>query len=161
MSKSLYVVGGIGTVGCLMLSLMMQHLLKVKKDRAVSPVAIELARDFEAHLAGPIEVRTLEEDGEPTMVVRLPVQPGARLAELAKAAGDFVWRRAYLLPELPGRLRVEAFPVDGSEPVAAAVSRPPALDRLHAGVGPGSSPGATGPAAAPRTPAPSPPRPAK
>src|SRR5262245_24773879 len=55
-SKTVYVVGGIGAVGCLMLSFMMQHLLKVQSERSHSPVADELKETCAEHLVGAIDV---------------------------------------------------------------------------------------------------------
>jgi hypothetical protein len=134
-SKQIYVVGGIGVAGCLMLSFMMQHLLKVKTDRTRSPIAAELEETCAGHLDGRVEASTLEVDGDRTLLVRLKIRTGVDGEALARSVGDLIWRHAYELTETPERLRLE---VRGSAyPTPLVVdSRPPGLLRLQKGHGP-------------------------
>ncbi|MGE3171594.1 MAG: hypothetical protein AB7O97_03145 [Planctomycetota bacterium] len=129
MSKSVYVVGGIGVIGCLMLSFMMQHLLKVKTDRSRSPVAIELEEACAQYLDGPIEAATFEIDGERTTLLRLRVFAGVDADRLARSAGDLVWRRAHKFRDMPERLRFEVRGPGLEQPLVVD-SRPQGLDRL-------------------------------
>src|SRR5262245_38283317 len=77
-SKNVYIVGGIGAAGCLMLSLMMQHLLKVQSERSHSPVAAELEEACAEHLVGAVDVQTRTVDGAQTMIVRMTARDGAK-----------------------------------------------------------------------------------
>ncbi len=125
MSKSIYVVGAIGLGGCLVLSLMMQHLLKVQGERARPKVAIEVEEDFADHLAGFVEVSTLDVDGERTLCLRLPVKQGVAVEPLARAAADVLWRRSPAWTEVPQRLRLEL--VQGGKAPMQFDSHPPGL----------------------------------
>lgn len=106
-SKSIYVVGAIGLGGCLVLSLMMQHLLKVKGDRTRPAVALELEEELSDHLRGMVDFATLDVDGERTWCIRLPTKKGVPSDSLARAASDLLWRRAPSWGEAPERLRLE------------------------------------------------------
>lgn len=141
MSKSIYVVGAIGLGGCLVLSLMMQHLLKVQGDRARPKVALEIEEDFADHLAGFVEVATLDVDGERTMCLRLPVKPGVAADPLARAAADLLWRRSPSWAEAPQRLRLEIVQV--GKPPMQFDSHPPGMRMWRA-------PKAIAPAAPPK-----------
>ncbi len=125
MSKSIYVVGAIGLGGCLVLSLMMQHLLKVHGERARPKVAIELEEDLADHLAGAVEATSLEVDGERTLCLRLPVKQGVATEPLARAAADLLWRRSPKWAEVPQRLRLEI--VQGGAAPMRFDSHPPGL----------------------------------
>ena len=57
MSKSIYAVAGIGLLGCVALSMMMQHLLKVQNDDSTSPLAREMREMLGDYLVGRVEVR--------------------------------------------------------------------------------------------------------
>ena len=131
MSKNVYIVGAIGVAGCLMLSLMMQHLLKVQKERSHSPVAEELEEACADHLVGAIEVQTRTVDGEQTMIVRMTARDGDKAEGLARTASDLIWRRAYKWSDAPDRLRVEVARGPGDKAPAVAETRPPGLDRLR------------------------------
>lgn len=136
-SKTVYVVGGIGAVGCVMMSLMMQHLLKVQGERGRSPVAIEVEQQCGTHLVGPIEVSAMERDGERLLVVRLRAKPGVECAPLARTIGDLIWRYAYKLPESPERLRLEVRSSDDQKVAPVVVeSRPPGLGSWRTGKAP-------------------------
>lgn len=115
MSKSIYVIGGMGLAGCLLLSFLMQHLLKVRGDRAASPVALELQELFSGRLARPVQVAVIEEQGIRTMVVRMALLEGDP-RQVVRGAGGLAWRRAAVLPQPPQRLRLE---VTGSDPAEA------------------------------------------
>ena len=106
-SKSIYVVGAIGLGGCLVLSLMMQHLLKVQGDRTRPAVALEFEEELSDHLRGQVDFATLDVDGERTWCIRLPTKKGVPSDSLARAASDLLWRRAPSWPEAPERLRLE------------------------------------------------------
>lgn len=128
-SKSVYIVGGIGIVGCIALSLMMQHLLKVQGDRARPALAIEIEQDLADCLHGNVDVSTLDVDGERTLCVRLPVKKGLAADRLARAASDLLWKRAPSWRETPERLRLEVV-AEGGAPFLFD-SRPPGLRILR------------------------------
>src|SRR5262245_39446058 len=130
-SKNVYIVGAIGAAGCLMLSLMMQHLLKVQTERSHSPVAEELKEACADHLVGAIEVQTRTVDGAQTMIVRMTVRDGDKADALARTASDLIWRRAYKWSDSPDRLRVEVAHTAGDKAPAVAETGPPGLDRLR------------------------------
>lgn len=117
MSKSIYVVGAIGLIGCVALSLMMQHLLKVKGDRARPAMALEIEEELADCLRGPVEVATLEVDGERTLCIRLPVKAGVPGDNLARGASDLLWKRSTSWREQPERLRLEVLPAQGGAPI--------------------------------------------
>jgi hypothetical protein len=129
--KSVYVVGGLGALGCLALSLMMQHLLKMKTDTARSPIAVELEEACAEFLTERIESSQLEIDGELTLRLQLTAKKGVDPKALARNASDVVWRRSHKWSEVPERLRIEVH-----SPEAAPVvheSRPAGLDSLRSG----------------------------
>src|SRR5262245_60322528 len=130
-SKNVYIVGAIGVAGCLMLSLMMQHLLKVQNERSHSPVAEELKEACGEHLVGAVEVLTRTVDGEQTMIVRMTARDGDKAEALAHTATDLIWRRAYKWSDSPDRLRVEVAHTAGDKAPAVAETGPPGLDRLR------------------------------
>jgi len=130
-SKNVYIVGAIGAAGCLMLSLMMQHLLKVQHERSHSPVAEELQEACADHLVGAVEVLTRSVDGEQTMIVRMTARDGSKAEALARTASDLVWRRAYKWSDSPDRLRVEVARTPGDKSPAVAETQPPGLERLR------------------------------
>lgn len=130
MTKSIYVVAGIGLFGCVALSFLMQHLLEVQGERSRSPVAIELQEMLADNLRGPVEVSTHEVDGERTMVVRMPAREGVPLDLFAKSATDLLWRRSPNWKEVPEKLRLE---VDAPGATAVVLdSRPPGVRRTRA-----------------------------
>lgn len=157
-SKTVYVVGGIGAMGCVMLSLMMQHLLKVRTESKRSPVAIEIEQAFPGNLVGPVDVTTPMIDGERTMLVRLAVGPGIDGAPFGRSVADVVWRRAYQWPEMPDRIMVEVRTERQPRDPVVVVSRAPGLDRrLRAAKAAGAAAGGVAEPsqpAAPRTPEP-------
>ncbi len=107
MSKSIYIVGATGILGCVALSLMMQHLLKVQGDRARPALAVEIEQELTECLSGSVEVTTLDVDGERTLWVRLPIKKGFASDRLARTASDLLWKRAPSWPQTPERLRLE------------------------------------------------------
>ena len=131
MSKSVYVVGGMGALGCLALSLMMQHLLKVKTDQARSPIVLEIEDACAEHLAGRIEASTIDMDGEMTLCLQLVAKAGVDPKQLGRSASDLVWRRRHKWNEVPERLRVEVRSA-GAPPVVVE-TRPPGLEGLRSG----------------------------
>lgn len=146
-SKSLIAVGGMGLVSCLLLSLMMQHLLKVQVEKQRPTTVTELEELFRSQLAGPVQTQTVDRDGRRTVVVRMRVLAGLNKQRLATSAGGVVWRRALqesmdapdgVLFEIgdDGAGRVEEIPV----PRPAMLGGPPTA----------TNPGSAG--AAPRSP---------
>ncbi len=141
MSKSVYAIGGIGLASCVILSLMMQHLLKVKAERQRSPVATELEELFKSQLAGPVTDQVIDRDGRRTLVVRMVLLAGLQKQRIGASAGGLIWRRVLsgsgeppevVLLELAddGGGRTEEFvaprpPMLGGVPAGAEANRPP------------------------------------
>lgn len=123
-SKSLYAIGGLGLGSCLLMSLMMQHLLKVKTERHRSPIAIELEEVFASRLSGPVDVLLPQEGADRTIVVRMPVLAGLQKQKLATTAGNMVWRRMVGEKDAPTGVRVEVSDDSGGKPEAFDVPKP-------------------------------------
>ncbi|MBK8095839.1 MAG: hypothetical protein IPK26_01950 [Planctomycetes bacterium] len=146
MSKSLYAIGGLGLGSCLVMSLMMQHLLKVKTERHRSPIAIELEEVFASRLTGPVEVKLPNGDADRTIVVTLPVLAGLQKQKLATTAGNMVWRRMAGEKDAPAALRVEVKDDSGGKPEAFEVPKPvwPTAGAGRTSPGAGKQPAAGG-----------------
>lgn len=130
-SKSVFVVGGIGAVGCVMLSLMMQHLLKVKGEHGRSPVATDIEQTFGPQLQGPVDLVSLLMDGERAVIVRLLAKADVDREQMGRRVAGLVWRSAHKLAETPDVLRVEVRRDAAEEPMIID-TRPPGLDGLRA-----------------------------
>lgn len=154
MSKSVYAIGGMGIAGCLMLSFMMQHLLKVKQDRAQSPVALELQELFTGRLDGPVQVHTQQEGGELTMRVRMTIRDGDP-KQIVRGAAGMAWRCAAQLQEPPRRMIMEVLrPGDDAPAVVELGARGVAAPQRTAPGSPSVQPPPNGvPAAPPGVPA--------
>lgn len=136
MSKSLYAIGGLGLGSCLLMSMMMQHLLKVKTERQRSPIAIELEEVFASRLTGPVDVDLPEDGGERVIVVTMPVLAGLQKQKLATTAGNMVWRRMAGEKDAPTGVRVEVKDDSGGKVESFDIQKP---------VWPTAAPGRTNP----------------
>ena len=135
-AKSIYVVGGIGVVGCLMLSFMMEHLLKVKTEASRSPVAQELEEIYGDRLVGSVDARVVEVGGERILLVRVKAAAGVQRDQLAAQLGGNVRMVLRQQPDPPSRVRIEVDAVDGSSPLVVELEpgRRPAATRPGAPV---------------------------
>lgn len=128
MSKSIFVISGLGLVSCVLLSLMMQHLLKVKVERKRSPLVIELEELFRSQLAGPIETEFQDRDGKRTLVVHIKIVGGIQKQRLGISLGGLVWRRALSGTDEPPQALLLAVGDDaGGKVEEILVPRPPML----------------------------------
>ena len=94
MGKTNYTILGIGLAGCLLLSLMMQHVLETGKERAVTPAAVtELADLLGSRMSEPPRYRRLV-DGEQRAIGELTLYPllSTNRVRVAREAGRFLWR---------------------------------------------------------------------
>ena len=123
MSKSIYVLAGLGLLGCLALGLIMQHLLRVQVDRDRSEIAIELQEMCGNQLDGPVVVALVPDAPEPTMVVKVSVGPDVEPLKFARSASSLVWRIAHRHDQAPEHLHLEVRPPDQAEPVVVRTSR--------------------------------------
>ena len=123
-SKSLYAIGGLGLGSCLVMSLMMQHLLKVKTERHRSPIAIELEEVFASRLTGPVDVKLPNDNADRAIVVTLPVLAGLQKQKLAITAGNMVWRRTAGEKDAPSGVRVEVKDDSGGKVETFDVPKP-------------------------------------
>ncbi|GDY01320.1 hypothetical protein LBMAG49_06490 [Planctomycetota bacterium] len=124
MSKSSYAVGGIGIAACLLLTFMMQHLVKVRQGQSSSPVATDLEDVFGTYLAGRVQVATARQNGAVTMTIRMIVKPGVLRERLVASADSLLWRQLALLKEPPELVRVEVED-EGGAPAVVINLRPP------------------------------------
>lgn len=123
MSKSIYVLAGLGLFGCIALGLMMQHLLRVQVDRDQSEIALELEEMCGNQFDGPAIVELLSGASAVTMLVKVRARPGVELEKFARSASSLVWRTAYRHEQVPDHLRFEVRPADGGEKVVVQTSR--------------------------------------
>lgn len=132
MARSIYVVGAMGVLGCVALSMMMQHLLKVQKDRSSSPLAADLQEMCGHLLAAPPEVRSFLYEGEQTIVIGLVTVDQVDRQKFGKSASELLWRGVYRLREMPERVRVE-LRTAGREDIVVVESRPPGFRNRGSG----------------------------
>lgn len=94
MGRSNWILVGLGLVASLALTLMMQQALHVRNDRVVDPVAVEVTKTFGGRLSGPTRWRARKAP-KAMKAGTLTLQPtvGVNEENLARDAGDFVWRR--------------------------------------------------------------------
>jgi hypothetical protein len=129
-SKSIYAVGGIGLVGSVLLAFMMQHLLKVQKEQAASPVAQVLEDAFAEHLLGPVRIALPKPGGDATMTVHMSTRPGVGREQLAAAADLIIWPEIGRMHEPPSAVRFEIEDVDGAPLVVVERKAPQLMQTL-------------------------------
>jgi len=122
-SKSIYAILGIGLGSCVLLSYMMQHLLKVRTEHSRSPVVAELAEVLGDRLCGEITLSTSDSDGRRVTSVSFAVLAGLQRQNLATTAGNIVWRGLAGAAE-PDVVRVSVEDEDGAKAVVVDVPRP-------------------------------------
>ncbi len=92
MGRTNLVILGIGIGACVILSLMMQHVLKVKQDRDVPAIVGELMQAFGQHFSKSAEFTIRHEDVGPVgEVVVYPLMSASR-RRLARKVGHYAWR---------------------------------------------------------------------
>lgn len=131
--KSLYAIGGIGAVGCLVMSFMMQHLLKVKSDQGCGAVATELAEMAAEKLSGRPTVEIIDSNGLRTMVIRVRTRAGVDRGRFALGTGRVLWLSVRDIKDPPAHMRFLVEGDGGDAPLmvevpspGAAIQRPPA-----------------------------------
>jgi hypothetical protein len=142
----------LGLGACLALGLMMQHLVRVSKERNQPPLLQEINRRYGPRLDGEARLRFLpRRDGTLAEVTISPLLAGR---DLAREVGQFVWRTVHDRP-LAGVEVVCQDPLgNGTERVvverpSAAALTPPALEAKR---GANARPPVTGERAAPAAP---------
>lgn len=95
-----------GLAACLLLSLMMQHLLKVQKDGAQPGIAAAVENALGARLTKPVTGKMLVEGGKPVLRLELVVFAGLKREDMAHSAANLVWRSLAGKPGAPALLRV-------------------------------------------------------
>lgn len=123
MSKSIYVLAGLGLFGCIALGLMMQHLLRVQVERGQSAIAVELQEMCGHQFEGPAIVELQSEASALTMVVKVRARPGVALDKFARSASALTWRIAHRHEQVPDHLRFEVRPPAAGEAVVVETSR--------------------------------------
>ena len=123
MSKSIYVLAGLGLFACIALGLMMQHLLRVQADRGQSVIAVELQEMCGDQFDGRAVVELQSAASALTMVVKVRARPGVEMDKFARSASSLTWRIAHRHGQVPDHLRFEVRPPDAGEAVVVETSR--------------------------------------
>jgi hypothetical protein len=135
-TKSVYAVGGMGIAACLLLSLMMQHLLEVRKDGSQLAIAGAVEQAFGPRLTKPVVARPLTENGRHVLQFELSIFAGLKREDMAASTANIVWRMLAGRPGAPDVVRVvvddelggvpfrlDALPPKASPPAAPARSK--------------------------------------
>jgi hypothetical protein len=88
-----YVILGIGAVTCIVLSLLMQHFLRVKSDRSVPPIVSELTQNYGARLVEPSRYHVARTELGNIGTLTIHPMLGIDQPRLVHAVGQYVWRR--------------------------------------------------------------------
>jgi hypothetical protein len=123
-AKSIYAVAGMGFGSCLLLSLMMQHLLKVKKDVVRPAFLLELEELLAGRLDGPIDVQTRKVGEQEQMTLLFTVGEHVDKQRLARAATPIVWRQLAGGPNDPDRLVLAISKRGETAPLEIEAERP-------------------------------------
>lgn len=90
--RSNLIILGMGIAACVVLSLMMQHMLKVKQDADIPPIVTELMETFGTRFAEGAEFKI--RDGERGKVGEVTIYPlmSTSRRRLVRSVGTYVWR---------------------------------------------------------------------
>jgi hypothetical protein len=88
-----WIILALGLLGSLALTFLMQHALKVRGQREIHPVAVELERTFGSRLTGDVDFRLSELGGRQIGTISLRPLIGIGHDRLAREVGQFAWRR--------------------------------------------------------------------
>lgn len=125
MAKSIYAVAGLGFGSCLLLSLMMQHLLKVKKDLVRPSFVMELEELLAGRLDGPVDVKREKVGDRERMTLFLTVADHADKQRVARVASPIAWRQLAGGPNDPDVLVFALARKGEATPVEIEAERPP------------------------------------
>jgi hypothetical protein len=123
-SKSLIAIGALGVAASLVLSLLMQDLLKTKQERDRSPLELELEAPLEGRLVAPLRVLDERPSGKPRVSVRLSVLAGLRKERIAEAVGAQAWHYLQGAGNEPSEVVVEVGDEDRGPMTRLVVPRP-------------------------------------
>lgn len=123
-SKSLIAIGALGVAASLVLSLLMQDLLKTKQERDRSPLELELEAPLEGRLVAPVRVIDERTKGTPRVLVRLSVLAGLRKERIAEAIGAQAWHNLQGAGNEPTEVVVEVADEDKGPVTRLVVPRP-------------------------------------
>lgn len=91
-TKSPYIIGGIGLIGCLSLGFAMRQLADAGSDRDQSPLAADIETFLGPRLRGRLAVRERADGQQVVLTIRAVVESGLDLQETATQVGEFAWR---------------------------------------------------------------------
>ncbi len=95
MGRTNWILIALGLVCCVALTLLMQQALQIRKERVADPIATEIDTTLAGRLSGDSKWRVREDArGQKTGILTLHPTLGIREDNLARDAGDLVWRRA-------------------------------------------------------------------
>lgn len=104
-AKSIYAIGGMGLGSCLLLSLMMQHLLKTRQVHDRSPLVGEVEELLRGRLCGRVALDTQVIGGQVVSTLRLKLLAGLQKRRQIESIGPFLWQRLAIEPSQPALLR--------------------------------------------------------
>jgi len=111
-SKSIYVIAGLGLLSCIVMSMMMQHVLKVKKDEAVPPAVKDIQDLYGSQLSRLCTIKVDERPEHTRIDVGVWPQGGLSNSSQARNIGQFVWRR-YAVRQVVDEVVVTLHPTSG------------------------------------------------
>ena len=82
-----------GLGACLALSLMMHHLVEVKKDNSIEPIVSEITKFFGKRLTEPSRYRVTRQNGQKVGFVMIFPMLGIDEVGLVQDVGGLVWRQ--------------------------------------------------------------------
>lgn len=91
-----YILLAFGTAAIVVMSMLMQHLLRVQQDHKQSPVAREVLSSFGGRMAGEPLLHVEPQKGPGTgntAVLTIRALLGVDGERLARETGEYVWRR--------------------------------------------------------------------
>lgn len=103
--KSLYAIGAMGVASCILLSFMMQHLLKVRKDHVRSPLAAEVEERLGRRVCGPVTTETNLIASKVVTTLHVKVLADLHKRQLVDGIAPFLWQRLAIEPSQPEVLR--------------------------------------------------------
>jgi hypothetical protein len=90
-SKSLWIIGGLGLGGCFLLSLVMKQAVALHAERQQLPFLPALTAKFEAQLQAPLRLREEGQAGAVRLIASARVRPDCDRRRFADALAAEIW----------------------------------------------------------------------
>ena len=88
-----YILLAFGIASIVIMSMLMQHLMRVQKDNKQSPVAREVLSAFGGRMTGEPQLLVETNPAGPKAVLTVRALLGVDVERLARETGEYVWRR--------------------------------------------------------------------